>query len=120
MSNRLAGCGIDHVRIALPVLFKIVAVAAGGADAVTLQINQRLNRIFAVGRFLDRHAPGFALPVNAARGNRTADRHQIMGDTITGHQLHQLIDAIAFAQRREINIHPGQVLLQPFATAVAE
>ncbi|SVK54362.1 Uncharacterised protein [Acinetobacter baumannii] len=106
--------------VTLAVLFEVVAVAAGGADAVTVQIHQRLHCVFTVGRLLERHPPGFALAVDAARRDRAAYRHQVVGNAVTVHQAHQLIGAIAFAQRREIDIHARQIFLQPLPAIVAD
>lgn len=55
MGYRLPGLRIDNVRDAFAIEFIVVAIAAGGADAVTIDVDNRLNGVFAVGRFLDRY-----------------------------------------------------------------
>ncbi|VUA82048.1 Uncharacterised protein [Klebsiella pneumoniae] len=62
MGYRLPGLRIDNVRDAFAIEFIVVAIAAGGADAVTIDVDNRLNGVFAVGRFLDRYPPGLPSP----------------------------------------------------------
>ncbi len=64
MGYRLPGLRIDNVRDAFAIEFIVVAIAAGGADAVTIDVDNRLNGVFAVGRFLDRYPPGLAFAVH--------------------------------------------------------
>ncbi len=106
MLDRLTGLRIDHMRNASAVQFIIVAIAAGGADAVPLKIDQRLRGVFLVGGFLNRHPPGFAADVGAARQHRAAHRHQIVGDPLLLHQPRQMIGGEALAHGGEIDIQP--------------
>jgi hypothetical protein len=46
MGYRLPGLRIDNVRDTFAVEFIVVAIAAGGADAVTIDIDNRLNGVF--------------------------------------------------------------------------
>ena len=45
MGYRLPGLRIDNVRDAFAIEFIVVAIAAGGADAVTIDVDNRLNGV---------------------------------------------------------------------------
>lgn len=61
MVDRRAGARVEGVRIALAVLFEIVAVIARGRDAVAVQRQYLLGDPLALARRFDSDAPGRAV-----------------------------------------------------------
>ena len=118
MGYRLPGLRIDNVRDAFAIEFIVVAIAAGGADAVTIDVDNRLNGVFPVGRFLDRHPPGLAFAIHPAADQRPAHRHQIAGDPLLLHQPREVVGGIAFPHGGEVDKQIGNIFLQELPAAL--
>ncbi len=67
MGYRLPGLRIDNVRDAFAIQFIVVAIAAGGADAVTIDVDNRLNGVFG-GRSVSGSLPARACLRHSSRG----------------------------------------------------
>ena len=79
---------------------------------MSVDINNRLHGIFAIGWFLDGHPPRLPVAVHSPADQRPADRNQVAGNALLLHQASQMIGGIAFANGGEIDKQIRDVFLQ--------
>ena len=87
---------------------------------MTIDVDNRLDGVFPVSRFLDRHPPGLAFAVHPAAHQRPAYRHQIAGDPLLLHQSREVIGSIALPHRGEIDKQIGDIFLQELPAALID
>ena len=87
---------------------------------MTIDVDNRLNGVFAVGRFLDRYPPGLAFAIHPAADQRPAHRHQIAGDPLLLHQPREVVGGIAFPTVERSTNRSGISFLQELPAALID
>lgn len=120
MVYRLPGLWINDVRGTFTVGLIVITVAAGGVDAATIDVDNRLDSVFPVGRLLDRHPPGLVFAVRPAAYQYLAYRHQITGDLLLLHQSREVISSIVLPHHGETDKQIGDIFSQELPAALID
>src|SRR3990167_8390281 len=91
--------------ITLAILLEIVAVIAGGGNAIAIQLQQPLRDALAVLRSLQADTPVLAVWLSSRRLELAGDFHQIAVDAQLVETLDDTVHRIAGSDAVEVDLH---------------